>query len=159
MSVRMTFGEARLRPGWEAGIAAGRWTFATARVQQEYRDLGADIPTLEEWRFGPELQLGVWTVEDHARLSMVGRLWLPAWARLDGDGGRYEVGDRRFDPVQTVNPWVDVGVGGYFTLASPVFLGFEVLRRQPLPSVAQRDLDLAAPGPELRLELSFGLAI
>lgn len=159
LGARWTYaGPERLEPGAELSLAAGRWHTATAKVQDEYADLGATIWPLNEIRLGPELRLGGFGPDDWVQLVATGRLWMPVYAKLDGEGGRYIVDDRRFDPVETVNPLLEVG-GAALGRLGPAFGQLEVGWQRWLDSEKNRELGQEPPEGGVSVEVVVGFGI
>ncbi len=163
MGLRMTFDGVMvpkrfswaLDPGWELGIAAGYWHYATAEVQTAYADAGAVRWPLEEARIGPELLLGLFSPTDSARVVWIHRAYLPLHARLDGQSGRYRVGDQVFEPVEIVNPIYEAGLGGTLHRGS-VFGSVDALYRLTMPSVKNRAVDQSPPDGTVLLIATVG---
>ena len=163
MGFRMTFDGVlvpkrfswRAEPGWELGIAAGYWHFATAEVQDAYQQAGAFKWPLEEARLGPELLLGFFTPTDDFKVVWIHRAYLPLHARLDGEGGRYRVGDEVFEPVQLVNPIYEAGLGATLHRGS-AFAQVDALYRLTMPSAKNRAVDQSPPDGTVLLIATVG---
>jgi len=149
--------EWRGQPGIEVGIAGGYWHYATMDVQQDYADLGAVKWPLEEARLGPELLVGLFSPDDDFHFVYMHRAYLPIHARLDGQGGRYTVGDQTFEPVEVVNPILEAGLA---TMAHRgVWYGrIEATWRLTMSSAKNRAVDQSPPDGTVLVMVSAGRA-
>lgn len=147
----------RGQPGVEIGLAAGYWHYATVDVQTDYAALGAVKWPLEEARMGPEILIGLFSPNDTCSLVYMHRAYLPIHARLDGQGGRYTVGDQTFEPVEVVNPILEAGLAAMSHRG--VWYGqVEATWRLTMSSAKNRAIDQSPPSGTVVAVVSAGRA-
>ncbi|MCP4806834.1 MAG: hypothetical protein GY884_15935 [Proteobacteria bacterium] len=147
----------RVQPGIELALCAGYWHYATAAVQDEYAAAGAVKWPLEEARIGPEVLIGLFSPWDDLSLVYMHRAYLPLHARLDGEGGRYHVGDQVFEPIEVVNPMLEAGLAGVAT-RDKLYARVEATWRLTLSSAKNRAVDQSPPDGTVLVMVSGGRA-
>ncbi|HJN74734.1 MAG TPA: hypothetical protein QGF58_12450 [Myxococcota bacterium] len=147
----------RGQPGVELGLVAGYWHYATMDVQGAYADLGAVKWPLEEARLGPEILVGLFSPADDFWIVYMHRAYLPIHARLDGEGGRYVIGDQTFEPVEVVNPILEAGLAAMAHRG--VWYGqVEATWRLTMPSAKNRAVTQSPPDGTVVMVVSAGRA-
>ncbi len=138
---RVTAARGNPRPGVDLGISMVRELFINEKVQ-EYLMEQDNLAIVPRWTFlaGPELHLGVFGVCDWFHATALLRYHHPLYTRLDSTGLGYLAEGTMWDPVQTVSPEMESGVG--FMASRGLWYGeIEIYDRLTFPSAMARGLN------------------